>query len=359
MLQPLPEPSEAAFKADIAACKAMLRSGSRSFYAASFFLPKSVREPAMALYAFCRLADDAVDECGADCATAIAMLHARIDGLYASSPWDHPADRAVAHVIRHYAIPRASLDALVEGFAWDAAARQYETLEDVLDYAARVAGCVGIMMTLVMGKRAPDVLARAADLGVAMQLSNIARDVGEDARNGRLYLPRQWLREAGIDPQSFLANPVFTPALGTLMMRLLAEAEALYTRADAGIAMLPPGCRPGIRAARLLYAAIGHAVIKNGGDSISRRAVVPMKDKLPLLSRSCFSAPQSRQWRSEPALSSTHFLLDAVAHAPLSPILIRAATPAWWDIGGRLHNALLVIEKLEHADRSSAQRQLA
>lgn len=343
----------------MAACKAMLRGGSRSFYAASFFLPKSVREPAMALYAFCRLADDAVDECGADCAAAIAMLHARIDGLYAHTPWDHPADRAVMHVIRRYAIPRASLDALVEGFAWDAAARQYETLEDVLDYAARVAGCVGIMMTLVMGKRAPDVLARAADLGVAMQLSNIARDVGEDARNGRLYLPQQWLREAGIDPQAFLTNPVFTPALGTLVMRLLAEAEALYMRADAGIAMLPAGCRPGIRAARLLYAAIGHAVMENGGDSISRRAVVPMRGKLPLLARSCLAVPQSRQLENEPALASTHFLLDAVARAPLPPILMRAAPPAWWDISGRLHNALLVIEKLEQADRSSTQRQLA
>ena len=89
--------------------------------------------------------------------------------------------------------------------------RRYETLQDLDAYAARVAGSVGAMMTLVMGQRAPEIVARACDLGVAMQLTNIARDVGEDARAGRLYLPLQWLREAGIDPDAWLAKPVFTP----------------------------------------------------------------------------------------------------------------------------------------------------
>jgi 15-cis-phytoene synthase len=356
MPQPLRHLSEAAFAADMAACKAMLRGGSRSFYAASFLLPKAVREPAMALYAFCRLADDAVDASGADCAAAITMLQNRIDALYAHIPWDHPADRAVMHVIHHYAIPRASLDALVEGFAWDASARRYDTFEDVLDYAARVAGCVGIMMALVMGVRNPDALARAADLGVAMQLSNIARDVGEDARNGRLYLPRQWLSEAGIEAEAFLANPVFTPALGRVVLRLLAEAETLYARADAGIDMLPPRCRPGIRAARILYAAIGHAVIGNGGNSISSRAVVPMGRKIPLLARSLVATPAAAQFRTAPALASTGFLLHAVACSPYAYGFERQSAPAWWNIGGHVQNALRVIEKLEKADRGIGMR---
>ena len=97
-------------------------------------------------------------------------------------------------------IPRALPEALLEGFAWDAAGRRYETLDEVEHYAARVAGCVGAMMTLVMGRRDPAILARACDLGVAMQLTNICRDVGEDARAGRLYLPLAWLRDNGIDP---------------------------------------------------------------------------------------------------------------------------------------------------------------
>ena len=99
--------------------------------------------------------------------------------------------------------------ALLEGFAWGhRGAAATETLpDDVQDYAARVAGTVGAMMAVLMGARSPEAVARACDLGVAMQFSNIARDVGEDARAGRIYLPLRWLAEAGIDPEAFLASP--------------------------------------------------------------------------------------------------------------------------------------------------------
>ncbi len=116
----------------------------------------------------------------------------------ATQPWT----RAFAAVVSCHEIPRALPDALVEGLAWDVAGRSYDTLAELEAYAARVAGAVGVMMALVMGTRDAGALARAADLGVAMQLTNIARDVGEDASMGRIYLPRQWLREAGIEPES-------------------------------------------------------------------------------------------------------------------------------------------------------------
>eukprot|EP01037_Dinobryon_pediforme_P021714 gene21714-22658_t len=115
-------------------------------------------------------------------------------------PLPFPADRAMADLMRTYAIPREVPEALLEGLGWDTDGRRYETLDDLLAYATRVAGTVGIMMTLLMGVREPEALARACDLGCAMQLTNIARDVGEDARAGRLYLPHTWLREQGIDP---------------------------------------------------------------------------------------------------------------------------------------------------------------
>ena len=91
-----------------------------------------------------------------------------------------------------------------------------------------------------MGARSADLIARACDLGVAMQLTNIARDVGEDARAGRLYLPRAWLREAGVDPVEWLATPRFRPEIAAVVARLLKHAEGLYARADAGIAGLDP-----------------------------------------------------------------------------------------------------------------------
>jgi phytoene synthase len=167
-----PEPGFAG-PADLAACRALLRGGSRSFFAASLLLPQRVRGPACSLYAFCRLADDAIDlEDGR--MDALARLHARLDRAYAGQPLPTPVDRAFADVIARYAIPRALPEALFEGFAWDAEGRRYEDLPALQAYAVRVAGTVGAMMAVLMGVREPGPVARACDLGVAMQLSNIA-----------------------------------------------------------------------------------------------------------------------------------------------------------------------------------------
>ncbi|MDB5656116.1 MAG: crtB, partial [Tardiphaga sp.] len=304
-------------RADIAACRALLKGGSRTFHAAAKVLPRKVADPAIALYAFCRLADDAVD-LGRDRGAAVARLRLRLDRVYRGQPGAHPADRAFAAVVQHFAIPRALPEALLQGLAWDAASRRYETLDDLADYAARVAGSVGAMMTLVMGQRAPDVLARACDLGVAMQLTNIARDVGEDARAGRLYLPLQWLRDAGVDPDGWLAEPRFTPAIAAIVRRLLDAADLLYARAGAGIAHLPWTCRPGIHAARALYAEIGREVERAGMDSVGQRAVVSTRRKLAVLGGALASSggvPAPAQ----PALPQVQFLIEAVVAAAPPP----------------------------------------
>jgi phytoene synthase len=241
------------------------------------------------LYAFCRVADDAIDNSD-DRPRALADLHQRLDAVYADAPRPVVADRALAYVVRHVGIPRLLLDALLEGFAWDAAGRRYDTLEEVYDYGARVAGTVGAMMALVMQTRSASALARACELGVAMQLTNIARDVGEDARAGRLYLPRQWLHEAGVDADAWLRNPVFGPGVADVVQRLLQAADGLYRRAERGVAELPRDCRPAIQAARLVYAEIGREVEAAGFDSITRRAVVRPQRKLALIARACSSA---------------------------------------------------------------------
>jgi len=213
-------PAAAARAYDLGACRKLMRGGSKTFFAASLLLPARVREPASALYAFCRLADDAID-LGGDPHAAMSDLEQRLDAIYDGRPGAVDADRALAQVVHRHAIPRLLLDALLEGFLWDANGRRYETLHDVHAYGARVAGTVGAMMALVMRAATPQALARACELGVAMQLTNIARDVGEDARNGRLYLPRQWLREAGIDADTWLRAPRFDAALAGVVERLL------------------------------------------------------------------------------------------------------------------------------------------
>jgi 15-cis-phytoene synthase len=256
--------------ADMAHCREAIRTGSLSFHAASRLLPARVRDPALALYAFCRLADDAVDDSD-DKAPAVLGLRDRLDLVYEGRPRNAPADRAFAAVVDDFEMPRALPEALLEGLAWDAFGKRYESLSDLLTYCARVASAVGAMMCVLMRVREADALARACDLGLAMQLTNIARDIGEDARAGRLYLPLDWLQEAGIDVDGFMADPVFSPALRQLTKRLLTEGDALYRRSEAGIPVLPLPCRPGIYAARHVYAGIGGAVARQGYDSITRR----------------------------------------------------------------------------------------
>jgi phytoene synthase len=306
--------------ADIAACRALLKGGSRTFHAASMVLPRRVSDPAIALYAFCRLADDAVD-LGSNRAVAVERLQDRLDRAYRGQPMNLAADRAFAEVVARFSIPRELPEALLEGLAWDAGGRRYETLPELYAYAARVAGAVGAMMTLVMGQRAPEIVARACDLGIAMQLTNIARDVGEDARAGRLYLPLAWLRESDIGPDAWLARPTFTQEIAMIVQRLLDAADALYGRATLGIKNLPRSCRPGIYAARALYAEIGRELERGGLDSISQRAVVSADRKLVVLARTL--ALFETEWAPARKLSpmtqldETRFLIEAVAATPL------------------------------------------
>lgn len=302
---------------DMEACREAIRHGSLSFHAASKLLPARVRDPALALYAFCRLADDAVD-LNAEKAEAVLRLRDRLDLVYAGRPANAAPDRAFAAVVDEYDMPRAVPEALLEGLGWDATGLRYETLSELRDYSARVAATVGVMMCVLMRVRDPNALARAADLGVAMQLTNIARDVGEDARAGRLYLPLDWLTEAGIEPDRFIAHPAPTPELRRIVRRLLSEATRLYLRAEAGLAALPFDCRPGIYAARFIYAGIGDQVARAGYDSIGPRARTTRAQKFGWLGLSALRAglsaatPCSAVLFARP-LPETAFLVDAAA----------------------------------------------
>src|SRR6056297_3786135 len=302
---------------DMAHCAAAIRDGSRSFHAASKLLPRSVRDPALALYAFCRLADDEVD-LKAEKAEAVLRLHERLDLAYAGRPKDAPADRAFAALIEEFDMPRALPEALLEGLAWDGMERRYATLSELRSYSARVASAVGAMMCVLMRVRDAKALARACDLGVAMQLTNIARDVGEDARAGRLYLPTDWLAEEGIDIEEFLADPKPSPEVRRLVRRLLAEANRLYFRSEPGIKALPLAARPGIFAARHCYDAIGRQLARKGHDSITQRAHTTGRQKLGYLGLSILRAgwvsvvPQSPVIFAQP-LDEVAFLVEAAA----------------------------------------------
>jgi phytoene synthase len=301
---------------DLAACHAAIRTGSHSFHAASRLLPGGVRDKAIVLYAFCRLADDAVD-LSAEKTGAVLSLADRLERAYAGRPVNAPADRAFARLVEGVDLPRALPEALIEGLAWDAAGRAYATFSDLCAYAARVASAVGAMMCVLMGVRDAPRLARACDLGLAMQLTNIARDVGEDARAGRLYLPADWLDAAGIDPATLAGMTHATPELAAVIARLLAWADAFYRRAEPGIDALPLACRPGIRAARLAYDGIGRELARRGHDSIAHRATTTRAQKLGFLARA-----------TAHSLAASLLPVAATLHAPPAPecaFLVEAA----------------------------------
>lgn len=308
---------------DLAACHAAIRTGSHSFHAASRLLPRRVRDRAIVLYAFCRLADDAVDD-SSEKAAAVLRLHDRLDHAYAGRPRNAPADRAFAALVAEVEMPRALPEALIEGLAWDADQRSYPDFSGLCAYSARVASAVGAMMCVLMGVRDEARLARACDLGLAMQLTNIARDVGEDSRAGRLYLPRDWLDEAGIDPRSLAGLARATPELAGLVARLLDRADHFYTRSEPGILALPLSCRPGILAARHVYAGIGGALVRLGHDSIAHRARTTPAQKIGWLARAAIGSlgaillPPAATLHA-PAAPETAFLVQAAARRTAVP----------------------------------------
>ena len=302
---------------DLEHCRRVIKTGSLSFHAASKLLPSNVRDPALALYAFCRLADDEVDEGNAK-GRAVLDLQERLDLAYQGKPRNAPEDRAFAAIIEEFDMPRALPEALLEGLAWDAVEKRYDTLSDVRSYSARVASAVGAMMCVLMRVRDPNALARACDLGVAMQLTNIARDVGEDAHERRIYLPIDWLNDANMDLETFFNAPKPTREVRGMVRSLLAEAHRLYIRSEAGISALPLSARSGIFAARYIYAGISGAVRKNQHDSINFRAHTSKATKLALIGKSAIRAAGTTVLPTSPViyaapLPEVKFLVDAAA----------------------------------------------
>ncbi len=340
-------------ESDLAACRELLRHGSRSFHAASHLLPTHLREGATALYGFCREADDAIDQT-AEPLRALETLQKRLRCLHAGEPFDIASDRAFAAVVRRYAIPHEIPAALLEGFAWDAENRRYPDFPALLAYAARVAGTVGVMMARVMGVDEPRLLARASDLGVAMQLTNIARDVGEDARAGRLYLPQAWLAAEGIDERAWLAAPEFNPGIARVVARVLEAADTLYRKAEDGIAGLPLACRPAMYAARFLYDGIGHQVARNGFDSVSVRARVSRLRKLWYVTRALAATPLLPSRDHSPTVPEAMFLVRAVAGSAADTLGTAppAVTP-WWNLDARVERLVAIFDRLERQEREA------
>jgi len=286
-----------------------IRVGSKSVAAAARLFDARTRRGVLMLYAWCRHCDDTVDgqELGmhavapapADARRALALLGRDTRRAYAGEPMSAPAFAAFQAVALAHGIPEAYAFDHLDGFAMDVDGATYETADDLLRYCYHVAGVVGLMMATIMGVRDPDVLDRACDLGLAFQLTNIARDIVDDAAMGRRYVPAAWLREAGIAPDD-IADPRHRAALARVAARLVDHAEPYYQSASAGIAALPLRSAWAIATARNVYRAIGIEVKRRGAHAWDTRAGTTRAQKLWLLARAGAQVLASRLVRTTP-----------------------------------------------------------
>ncbi|KKC26107.1 phytoene synthase [Sphingomonas sp. SRS2] len=264
--------------------EATINRGSQSFAMASKLFGREARERAWLLYAWCRTCDDMVDgqtlghgmETAYDAPARLESLRAQTDVALTGDGVVDPAFAGLRHVASECRIPSRLIHDHIAGFAADAAGWRPKTEDDLLSYCYFVAGAVGCMMALVMGVEPDDedTLDRACDLGIAFQLSNIARDIREDAENGRCYIPATWLDQAGLEEADLVADHAASQ-LAAVAARLVTMADRHERSARIGAARLPFRCRWAILSAAGIYGDIGHEVVRRGDRAWRERVAVP------------------------------------------------------------------------------------
>lgn len=256
----------------VAESEAVLRRHARSFRWAAPFLPVDARRDAAVTYAFCRYIDDVVDERDSD-ESANRELDAIARELRGETV-ARPLVAAYQEIERRRGIPqRAALD-LLEGMQFDMRHVRVADDADLALYCYRVAGVVGLMMAPILGTTQPVALQHAVDLGIGMQLTNISRDVGEDARRDRVYLPATRLFAVGTSSDAVATGDAPAPAVHSVVRSLLDDAEAYYASGLRGLSYLPFRARIGIAVASKLYRAIGFRVRGLRERALEQRAIV-------------------------------------------------------------------------------------
>ena len=261
-------------------CGEIARVHSRTFYLSSLFLSPAKRRAVWAVYAFCRTADDIVDR--------VAPARERLDAIDA---WERglvasydghargPIFTAFADAAGRFSIPLEPALALLRGARMDVTVHRYATYDALSEYCFLVASTVGLLVMPILGTLSTEAAGYGVALGRAMQMTNILRDVGEDARMGRIYLPAQDLARFDCEERALLAG-VVDDRFVALMRFEIARVRAMYAEAEPGIALLAPESRYTVRLALSLYRGILHRIEANRFDVFTRRAFVPLRAKM-------------------------------------------------------------------------------
>lgn len=282
--------------------------GSKSFALASQIFDPEMREHILLFYAWCRRCDDITDgqdhgrdtendQRGYDAKSRkaanarIAILRNKTDAALAGKMGDDKAFDALAILVQECQIDQRYIDDIIDGFALDADEWRPRSEDDLYQYCYHVAGAVGVIMAQIMGVDDEEVMDRACDLGIAFQLANIARDIGEDDSNDRCYIPIEWLVERDIEPGEHM-RPHYRTDLTELAARMCHKSAQYSASARYGANALPFRARWAIVAASDIYGGIAEKILAAGESAWDQRVYTSKAEKLWRLSRSFFDATQ-------------------------------------------------------------------
>lgn len=273
-------------------CTALTRDHSSTFYLGSRLFRGERRSAVTVIYAVCRVGDDAVDEATSvvDARARLATWWAGIERAYAGAPSPEvPFEVGLRWVLDRYDVPKGAFEELYLGLESDLEPADVQSLDELLLYCRRVAGVVGLLVAPVAGYRGgAETLSMALALGEAMQLTNVLRDVGEDLRRGRCYLPADLREKNGVTLEELRSGTV-TPGYIALIEELSEIADARYAHGWRGIPRLHGVAALGVAVAALNYQAIVGKLRKNGHDNLSRRAYLRTMERLALIPRALFA----------------------------------------------------------------------
>lgn len=276
----------------VAYCSQLTRAHSSTFYLGSRFFPPRERQAVSVVYAVCRSGDDAVDSAPSP-ESGRARLHVwqeQVARAYAGTPRAGAfLEVGLSWVLEHFDVPKEAFDELYLGLESDLSIQTFRTMDDLLLYCRRVAGVVGLLIAPVAGYRGgSETLESALALGEAMQLTNILRDVGEDLRLGRCYLPQDLLDKYGVSRAELEAGRV-TPGYIALLENLAECAAVRYRQGWQGIPQLHGVAATAVGVAALNYEAILDKVRQNGYDNLTRRAYLRPLERLTLIPKAVYS----------------------------------------------------------------------